>query len=131
MTHRASGDNVTVRAALAGRVPARGMVLLGTGLPARAQAGGAADNGELRAAIAALLADGDAWRAADPRRQFAPALGALAQARASTSHAAISQATQSLLAVLSKKPLTYSPAVAATASRLRGLFPPGSRLAAG
>ena len=31
-----------------------------------------ADDGELRIAIAAVLLHGDAWRDADPRRQFAP-----------------------------------------------------------
>jgi anti-sigma B factor antagonist len=121
----------TVQAALAGRASGRGTVLLETGLPVKVRAEGAADNGEVRAAIAALLANADAWRDADPRRRFAPALRALAQAHAGTSHAAMTQATQSLLAVLSKEPLTYSPAVAATARRLRGLFPPGPQLAMG
>jgi anti-anti-sigma factor len=121
----------TVQAALAGWASASGTILLETGLPVKVRAAGAAGNGELRAAIAALLANTDAWRDADPRRQFAPALRALAQAHAGASYAAMTQATQSLLAVLSKEPLTYSPAVAATASRLRGLFPPGPQLAMG
>jgi anti-anti-sigma factor len=123
----------TVPAALAGGTPASSAALLGAGpavtaalvVPVQARAGRAADSGELRAAISALLASADAWRDADPRRRFSPALGALAQAYAGTSHAAMTKAAQSLLAVLGKEPLTYSPAVAVTASRLRGLFPPG------
>ncbi len=100
-------------------------------LPAQAQAGLGADSGELQAAVAALLASADAWRDADPRRRFSPALRALAQADAGTSHAALVQAARSLLSVLSREPLTYSPAVAATAGRLRRLFPAGPRLAPG
>ena len=99
-------------------------------MPAQAQADGA-DSGELRAAIAALLANADAWRDADPRRRFSPALRALAQAHAGTSYATEAQAAQSLLAVLSREPLTHSPAVAATAGRLRGLFSAGPQLATG
>jgi anti-sigma B factor antagonist len=126
----------TVHAALTGRTPARGAALLGTvtaarGLHGKARAERAADNGELRAAIAALLANADAWRDADPRRRFAPTLRALAQAHAGSSYAAMAQAAQSLLALLSREPLTYSPAVAATASRLRGLFSPRPQLAIG
>jgi anti-sigma B factor antagonist len=129
----------SVRAALAGRGPAGGgalaraglAVTAARGLPAQGRAGKCADSGELRAAIAALLANADAWRDADPRRRFAPALGALAQAQAGASHATLVQAAQSLLAVLGREPLTYSPAVAATAGRLRGLFLPGPRLATG
>ena len=128
----------TVQAALAGGTPASGAALLGPGpavtaaraLAAQARAGRAADSGELRAAIAALLASADAWRDADPCRRFAPALRALAQAHAGTSQAALVQASQSLLSVLREEPLTYSPAVAATASRLRGLFSPRPQLAA-
>jgi anti-sigma B factor antagonist len=92
-------------------------------LPAQAPAGLGADSGELHAAVAALLASADAWRDADPRRRFSLALNALAQAAAGTSHAALVQAARSLLSVLSREPLTYSPAVAATAGRLRRLFP--------
>jgi anti-sigma B factor antagonist len=99
-------------------------------LPVQAGAGRGADSGELRAAVAAVLGCVDAWRDADPERRFSPALRALAQAHASSSYAAMSQAAQSLLAMLSREPLTYSPAVAATASRLRRLFPRGPRLAA-
>lgn len=128
----------TVQAAVAGRTPASGMALPGTGLaptatrarPAPARADRAPDSGELRTAIAALLANVDAWHEADPRRRFSAALRTLAQAHAGTSYAALVQAAQSLLSVLRKEPLSYSPAVAATASRLRGLFSPGPRLAA-
>jgi anti-sigma B factor antagonist len=122
----------TVQAAMAGRKPAKGAAHPRTGLTvtsAQALPARAADSGELRAAIAALLASADAWRDADPRRRFAPALRALAQAHAGTSYAALVQAAQSLLSVLGREPLTYSPAVAATASRLRRLFPAGPQLA--
>jgi anti-sigma B factor antagonist len=98
-------------------------------LPARTRAEFAADSGELRAAVATLLANADAWRDADPRRRFSPALRALAQAHAGTSHAALAQAAHALLSILSVEPLTYSPAVAATARRLRGLFSADHQLA--
>lgn len=138
------GTYLTVRAAVADRRPGIRTALPGTGpaanpapaLPVQAQAGlGAdsaqaglgADSGELHAAVASLLASADAWRDADPRRRVSPALRALAQAYAGTSHAALVQAARSLLFVLSREPLTYSPAVAATAGRLRRLFPTGPR----
>jgi anti-anti-sigma factor len=125
----------TVQAAVADRkpggrtvLPAAGRaVMAGQALPTAAQAGRGADGGELRAAVVALLASADAWRDADPRRRFSPALRALAQANAGTSYAALVQAARSLLSVLGREPLTYSPAVAATASRLRRLFPAGPR----
>ncbi len=82
------------------------------------------DAGELRTAIAAVLKHADAWRDADPSRQFAPALHALAQAYAGPSQAGLTQAARSLLFVLTRQPLTHSPAVAASASRLRGLLDP-------
>jgi anti-anti-sigma factor len=121
----------TVQAAIAGRKPGSRTALSGTGpvataaraLPAHGQAGPGADSGELQGAVAAVLASADAWRDADPRRQFSPALRALAEADAGTSHTALVQAARSLLAVLGREPLTYSPVVAATASRLRRLFP--------
>ena len=97
----------------------------------QAQAGLAADSGQLHAAVADLLASADAWRDADPNRRFSPALRALAQADAGSSHAALVQAARSLLSLLGREPLTYSPAVAATAGRLRRLFPTGPRLATG
>ena len=86
----------------------------------------AADGGELRIAVAALLGHADAWRDADPGRQFAPALQALARAYAGTSHAALIQAAHSLLSVLTQEPLTPSPAAAA-ASCLRRLLDPDHR----
>jgi anti-anti-sigma factor len=85
-----------------------------------------ADAGELRRATAAVLKHADAWRDADPRRQFTPSLQALARAYASTSHAALTQAAQSLLLALARRPLTHSPAVAATASGLRRSLGPWS-----
>jgi anti-anti-sigma factor len=121
---------LTVRAAVAGRKPDM-TVMAAPALSAPAQAEPGADNGELHAAVAALLANADAWRDADPRRQFSPALRALAQAYAGNSHAALVQAARSLLFVLGREPLTYSPIVAATASRLRRLFHTGRRLAMG
>lgn len=125
----------TVAAAIAGRKLSIRTAFLVTGQAvtalAKAQAEPGPDSGELRAAVGAVLANADAWRDADPRRRFAPALRALAQAYAGTSYAVTAQAAQSLLSVLSREPLTYSPAVAATASRLRGLFSPRPQLARG
>jgi anti-anti-sigma factor len=127
----------TGHAAVVDRKPGSRTARPGTGpavmaeqaLPAQAQAEPGAGSGELHAAVAALLASTDAWRDADPRRRFSPALRALAQADAGTSHAALVQAARSLLSVLGREPLTYSPIVAATASRLRRLFPAGPRSA--
>ena len=68
-----------------------------------------ADAGELRQAIAAVLMHADAWRDADPRRRFTAALSALARAHAGTSHAALTQAADSLLSILTRQPLTHSP----------------------
>ncbi len=116
----------TARAAAAGRKPGPAATAA-PALPVPAQAGPGADSGELHAAVAALLASADAWRDADPRRRFSPALRALAQANAGNSQPALVQAARSLLLVLGREPLTYSPVVAATASRLRGLFPAGRR----
>lgn len=83
-----------------------------------------ADAGELRLAIAAVLMHAGAWRDADPRRQFTSCLQALARAYAGANHTALTQAAQSLLLMLARRPLTPSPAVAATASRLRRLLDP-------
>jgi hypothetical protein len=110
-------------------LPGTGPAVVTADVPAQAQAAPGTDSGELHAAVAAILASADAWRDADPRRRFSPALRALARADAGTSHAALVQAARSLLSVLSREPLTYSPAVAATAGRLRRLFPAGPRLA--
>jgi anti-anti-sigma factor len=120
----------TVRAAVAGRKPGPAVTVAPT-LPVQAQAVPGADGGELQAAVAALLASADAWRDADPRRRFSPALRALAQADAGNSQSALVQAARSLLLVLGREPLTYSPVVAATASRLRRLFPAVRRPATG
>jgi anti-anti-sigma factor len=120
----------TVRAAVAGRKPGPA-VTAAPALTAQVQAEPGADSGELHAAVADLLASADAWRDADPRRRFSLALRALAQAYAGNSHAALVQAARSLLLVLGREPLTHSPAVAATASRLRRLFPAGRQPARG
>jgi anti-sigma B factor antagonist len=120
----------TVRAAVAGRKPDP-TVLAAPALTPQAQAEPGADGGELHAAVAALLAGADAWQDADPRRRVSPSLRALAQAHAGNSHAALAQAARSLLLVLGREPLTYSPVVAATASRLRRLFPAVRRPAMG
>jgi anti-anti-sigma factor len=85
----------------------------------------AADAGELRQAIAAVLQHADAWRDADPDRRFTRALHALARAYAGPSHVDLTQAAHALLAILARQPLTHSPAVAATASRLRRLLDSG------
>lgn len=129
----------TVQAAITGQRPdARpAAARAGTGrraAPARpvpTSAVRAAGSGELRTAITALLAHADAWRDADPRRRFTPALQALARASAGTSNAALIRAAQSLLSVLAREPLTHSPQVAATASRLRRLLDPDPGPAAG
>lgn len=98
--------------------------------PARARTGHdgrVADHNQLRIAVAALLTHADAWHDADPRRQFAPALRALARAHAGTNQASLTQAAHGILAILARHPLTHSPAVAATASRLRLLLDPDRR----
>lgn len=121
----------TVWAAVANRGHDPAVMAASSVSTAQAQAEPGADSGELHAAVAALLANADAWRDADPRRRFSSALRALAQAYAGNSHAALIQAARSLLFVLRREPLTYSPIVAATASRLRRLFPAGWRPAMG
>jgi anti-anti-sigma factor len=85
------------------------------------------DPAELRQAITAVLAHAGAWRDADPSRHFTASLQALARAHAGTSHSAMTQAAQSLLGTLARRPLTHSPAVAATASHLRRLLDPDPR----
>jgi anti-sigma B factor antagonist len=128
--HRRIAAYPTVRAAAGGRKQDL-VVMAAQALTAQAQAGPGADRGELRGAVAALLTSADAWRDADPRRRFSPAMRALAQAYAGNNHAALVQAARSLLVVLGREPLTYSPVVAATATRLRRLFPAGRRPAMG
>ena len=83
----------------------------------------AADDDDVRAAVAALLAVADAWRDADADRRFTRALRVLARAHASADRAGLIEAARSLLAGLLRHPLTYSPAVAATATELRRLLP--------
>ena len=86
------------------------------------------DAGELRGAAAALLACADAWHDADPRRRFTPALRAMARARDGTDDTALDRAARSLLSALARHPLNPSPAVAATATRLRRALNPAPRL---
>jgi anti-anti-sigma factor len=74
---------------------------------------------ELRPAIAALLAEIDAWHEADPDGRFTPALHILAGAYADLDQTALAEAARSLVLTLTRHPLTHSPAVAAAASRLR------------
>jgi hypothetical protein len=83
---------------------------------------------DLREAVAALLAHADAWRDADPNRRFTSPLQALARAQARNDHVALGQAARSLVATLTRYPLTYSPAVAATARDLRHLMGSGPGL---
>jgi anti-sigma B factor antagonist len=87
-----------------------------------------ADAAELRGAVAALLACADAWHDADPRRRFTPALSAMARARDGTDDTALDRAARSLLSALARHPLNPSPAVAATATRLRRALYPALRL---
>lgn len=128
----------TVQAAITGKRPDAGAADALTGIagrvatvrPVRAPATDArhlTGSGELRAAVTALLAQADAWRDADPRRRFAPAIHALARAYAGTSPGALTQAADNLLSVLAREPLTPSPEVAVSARRLRRLLDPDSR----
>jgi anti-anti-sigma factor len=129
----------TVQAAATGaRGPQHGTAAA-TGRPPRAHRGPArrhvgpprvpADAGELRGAIAALLACADAWHDADPSRRFTPALRAMARARDGADDTALDTAARSLLSALARHPLTSSPAVAATATRLRQALNQATRLA--
>ena len=79
---------------------------------------------DLRGAVAALLACADAWHDADPCRRFTPALAAMARARDGTDDTALERAARSLLSALARHPLTPTPAVAATATRLRRALHP-------
>ena len=88
-----------------------------------------ADAGELRGAVAALLACADAWHDADPRRRFTAALRAMDRARHGTDDTALDRAARSLLSALARYPLNPSPAVAATATRLRRALNPVPGLA--
>jgi anti-anti-sigma factor len=93
-------------------------------------AAGATDAHDLGEAVTALLAHADAWRDADPNRRFTSPLRELAHAQAGDDHAALTRAARFLLAALARYPLTYSPAVATTASDLRRLIGTGSALPA-
>jgi anti-anti-sigma factor len=77
------------------------------------------DSDELRPAIAALLAEIDAWHEADPEGRFTPVLRVLAGAYAGLDQLALAEAARSLVLTLTRHPLNHSPAVAAAASRLR------------
>jgi anti-anti-sigma factor len=88
-----------------------------------------ADASELRGAAAALLACADEWQDADPSRRFTPALRAMARARDGADDSALDTAARSLLSALARHPLIFSPAVAATATRLRQAINPVARLA--
>jgi anti-anti-sigma factor len=86
-----------------------------------------ADTGELREAVAALLSRSEAWRDADPGRRFTPALRAMARARDGADDTGLEKAARFLLSALARYPLTHSPAVAATATRLRRVLDPAPR----
>ena len=90
----------------------------------------APDAHDLAEAVTALLAHADAWRDADPNRRFTGPLRELARAQARDDHAALTRAARFLLAALARYPLTYSPAVATTASELRHLIGTRSNLPA-
>jgi anti-anti-sigma factor len=85
----------------------------------------AADSDDVHAAVTALLAHADAWTDADPDRRLTRPLRALARAHACADRVGLTDAARSLLTGLLRHPLTHSPAVAATASELRRLLPPG------
>lgn len=97
---------------------------------ANSLAADAPDIHDLRVAVTAVLAHADAWRDADPDRRFTSPLRALASAQSRDDHAALAKAARSLLAALTRYPLTYSPAVAATASNLQHLLGTRSHLPA-
>jgi len=131
--HRHLANFPTVRAASTGARGATGRAAVAHPWPANRHAGPPrvpADAGELRGAAAALLACADAWHDADPSRRFTPALRAMARARHGTDDDALDTAARSLLSALGRHPLTSSPAVAATATRLRQALNPAARLAA-
>lgn len=125
----------SVAEAISGRQPDTGTAGPRTGLPRRGARAGpvhpagtrarrAADGGELRAVVGALLTHSDAWRDADPRRRLAPAFHVLTLAHAGNSLATLTQAAHSLLAALRREPLTPFPEVAMGAGRLRRLLYP-------
>lgn len=85
---------------------------------------------ELREAVTTLLTRADAWHDADPRRRFTPAMRAMARACDGTDDQALYTSARSMLSALARHPLTHSPAVAATATRLRQVLSPASGPAA-
>jgi len=126
--HRHLANFPTVQAAATGAMAAQhrkaGAAAHGRTGPPRVPA----DAGELHGAVAALLACADAWHDADPRRRFTPALRAMDRARHGTDNTALDSAARSLLSTLARHPLTPSPAVAATATRLRRVLNPAPQL---
>jgi anti-anti-sigma factor len=108
-----------------GAQPARVALRRGS-KPAR-QARVPGNSGDLRKAVTALLAHGDAWRDADPRRRFTPALSAMSRACENSDTVALETAARSLMAVLARHPLTHSPAVAETATSLRRVLGPSGK----
>ena len=85
-------------------------------------AAGAPGPCDLGGAVTAVLDHAAAWHDADPSRRFTGVLRGLARAQARGDQAALATAARSLLAALGRYPLTYSPAVAATASDLRHMI---------
>jgi len=83
--------------------------------------------GDLREAVAALLAHADSWRDADPNRNFTVALEALTRAQANHDDVGLATAARSLLTALTRYPIAYCPEVAATACDLRRLVGTTSR----
>jgi anti-sigma B factor antagonist len=80
---------------------------------------------DVHQAVAAVLAEAEAWRDADPRGRFTRALRALARAHTGSDRHAVAEAARSLLAGLLRHPLTHSPPVAATATELRRVLESG------
>jgi anti-sigma B factor antagonist len=119
------------RAAQHGKASAAATVRTARAYPEPARHPGApqvlADAGELREAVGAVLTSAGAWHDADPSRRFTPALRAMARAREGADDAALDTAARSLLAALARHPLSYSPAVATTATRLRRVLTSAAR----
>jgi anti-anti-sigma factor len=107
--------------------PAAGPGSARPGRPARARG----RSTELRSAVTAVLSHVQAWHDADPDRRFTSALQEMTRACAGTDAVTLDTAACSLLSVLSRHPLTYSPAVAETATRLRRVLGPDIRPAVG
>lgn len=94
-------------------------------------AGLIASSTELRNAVGAVLSHVQAWHDADPDRRFTPALQAMARASAGTDAVTLDGTARFLLSMLGRHPLTHSPAVAETATRLRQVLAPHVRPAVG